>query len=140
MPYTPNYNLEQPLGTDNYDVGVFNSNADIIDETLKAVEVTADAAAIIWHTSFMLNKDLWQGSGPYTQQVNVQGITAEMIPVADIVLSDDTPQMIKEENEYAKVSRYDTGNGTITVICAENKPEIDLTIQLLVNSNLKVVE
>ena len=32
---TPNYNLTKPLTTENYDVNVFNRNADIIDGTLK---------------------------------------------------------------------------------------------------------
>ncbi|WBK39611.1 hypothetical protein CB452P1_000027 [Clostridium phage CB452P1] len=32
---TPNYNLVKPLTSENYDVNVFNGNADIIDSTLK---------------------------------------------------------------------------------------------------------
>lgn len=32
--YTSNYNLEKPLVTERYDVGVFNGNADIIDTTM----------------------------------------------------------------------------------------------------------
>ena len=35
---TPNYNLVKPLTTENYDVNVFNGNADIIDTTLKSID------------------------------------------------------------------------------------------------------
>ncbi|HOR12276.1 MAG TPA: hypothetical protein PKX46_00010 [Clostridia bacterium] len=42
MAKTTNYELEKPAVTDYYDIGVFNSNADIIDTKIKAA---ADAAA-----------------------------------------------------------------------------------------------
>lgn len=35
---TPNYNLVKPLTTENYDVNIFNGNADIIDSTLKNID------------------------------------------------------------------------------------------------------
>lgn len=35
---TPNYNLVKPLQTENYDVDVFNGNADIIDSEFKKIE------------------------------------------------------------------------------------------------------
>lgn len=34
---TQNYNLVKPLTTENYDVNIFNGNADIIDSTLKNI-------------------------------------------------------------------------------------------------------
>lgn len=34
---TPNLNLIKPLVSENYDVGVFNSNADLIDSAVKSV-------------------------------------------------------------------------------------------------------
>lgn len=35
---TPNYNLTKPLQTENYNIDVFNNNADIIDTTLKNID------------------------------------------------------------------------------------------------------
>lgn len=35
--YTPNYNLKKPEGTENYNVGDFNGNMDIIDTQVKSV-------------------------------------------------------------------------------------------------------
>lgn len=35
---TPNYNLTKPLTTENYNIDVFNNNADIIDTALKNID------------------------------------------------------------------------------------------------------
>lgn len=36
---TPNYNLTKPLKTENYNIDVFNNNADIIDTALKIIDL-----------------------------------------------------------------------------------------------------
>ena len=38
--FTSKLNLEKPLGTENYDVGVFNSNADKIDDFAAAIDLS----------------------------------------------------------------------------------------------------
>lgn len=35
--FTPNYNLAKPIGTEQYDIGVHDSNYDIIDTAMKAI-------------------------------------------------------------------------------------------------------
>ncbi len=46
--YTPNLNLEKPLGSEYYNVGVFNRNADILDE---AVAAAAESGSNVFFAS-----------------------------------------------------------------------------------------
>ena len=46
--YTANYNLEKPLGSEYYNVGVFNENADKIDAALKAASESGSNVFFGW--------------------------------------------------------------------------------------------
>lgn len=45
---TPNYNLTKPLKTENYNIDVFNNNADIIDSVLKNIDSQMNEKANNW--------------------------------------------------------------------------------------------
>lgn len=76
----------------------------------------------------------WAGnSAPYTQTVSVEGIRATDRPIIDVSVSSTVATGIDEITQFGYISKAETGAGTITFSCYENKPNIDLTI------NIKVV-
>ena len=75
----------------------------------------------------------WTGeNAPYTQSIAVSGIKADDNPLVDIVLNDDIETAIKEQEEYSKISRIQTSDGSILITCFEEKPEVEMKIQLKV--------
>lgn len=74
----------------------------------------------------------WSASAPYTQTVSVSGILSTDTPVADVVLNVVTSTAMSQISAWMCVSKIETANGSITATCLENKPEIDIPIQLKV--------
>jgi len=74
----------------------------------------------------------WTGSGPYTQTVTVNGILASDNPIVDIVLSNTLATAKSQAIEWVKVSKITTENNSITIRCDNEKPIIQLPIQLKV--------
>lgn len=75
----------------------------------------------------------WTGdAAPYTQTVTVTWITAAMNPLVDVVLSDDTETALAQLEGWGYVSSIVTGAGNITARCLEDKPTVDIEIQLKV--------
>lgn len=72
----------------------------------------------------------WSSSAPYTQTVNVAGVTASINPRIDIIVSDGVSLGIKEEAAFACVTRGITGDGTLTLYCYEEKPTVDMNIMI----------
>lgn len=74
--------------------------------------------------------------GGYSQIISVKGITAEHNPVVDIILDDDVDTAKEQIEAWTCVSRITTGNDFITVYCYEEKPSVEINIQLLCVSGL----
>ena len=74
----------------------------------------------------------WSGSGPYTQTVNISGITSDMVPVVDVVLSSTSSTAKNQLAAWACVGKIVTNNGSITATCYDEKPATSIPIQLLV--------
>ena len=76
----------------------------------------------------------WQGSqAPYTQTVTVEGMTGDWkagqpaaVPEEDQTL--DQKILIREALGY--ISQIQSGEGSLTVTCYEEKPETNLTIRI----------
>lgn len=83
------------------------------------------------HFTATLNKSNWSSSEPYTQTVTVTGITSDMQPIIDIVLSATLAVAKEEETNWAYVSKIETGTGEITATCNSSKPLVDLNIRLM---------
>ena len=81
-------------------------------------------------TEVTLTADGWQGEGPYTQIVAVEGILATDRPHYGVVYS---AAWEAEKEAFAVVDDLDTAENSLTFICYEEKPDADLTIQLEVN-------
>ena len=75
----------------------------------------------------------WTGTGPYTQELTIQGIIADSQPVIDYDFSGATTSNIDTLlDEYNKVNRFVTGTNKITAYCYGNKPTVDVPINILV--------
>ena len=204
MTETTNYKLRKPEPNENYDVGDFNRNVDIIDSELKEREdgEVALEAALTSHAQRITQNETditdletskadkiltgytnpstggalaptdtvnealgkleanldaaeadiaaldagkaetatytitltaagWQGAAaPYTQTVAVAGILVTDTPHYTAVYSGTNDQKIAQQEAWSMVSEDSTANGSITFVCFEDKPEVDLALQL----------
>lgn len=74
----------------------------------------------------------WSSSAPYTQTVSVSGILSTDTPIADVVLDVVTSTAMTQISAWMCISSIETVDGSITATCFEDKPEIDIPIQLKV--------
>lgn len=74
----------------------------------------------------------WSSSAPYTQTLNISGILADDVPIVDVVLSSTSSTALSQLEAWSCVSKIETAAGSITATCFEEKPTIDLPIQLKV--------
>lgn len=75
----------------------------------------------------------WEGtSAPYTQTITVQGIKASDTPVVGPIYSNDLQTALLQQAAWTKISKIVTDVNKIIVICFEEKPDIDIPIQIKV--------
>ena len=73
----------------------------------------------------------WTGSeAPYTQTVTVNGITAALNPIIDIIISSTVETGLEEQKQYGYITRAITNENSITFYCYKTKPTIDLNIMV----------
>lgn len=92
-----------------------------VDDTVANTHLTATVT---------LSASGWSGSGPYTQSVSIPGILATDQPHFGPVYSANWEA---EKEAFALVDDLDTAAGIVTFTCFEEKPGINLTVQLEVN-------
>lgn len=75
----------------------------------------------------------WVGTAaPYTQKVFLDGITATTNAVAEPEHKSDLSEELAVLKAAARISYYKQGDGFFEAVCAKEKPEIDLIINLLI--------
>lgn len=106
--------IKDTLGEDAA-VGLYNKITELanIVSQIPIVKVYTFNAVIIY---------AWEGNGPYTQTVSVPGILATDNPVVDLMLSSDIVTARLELESWEAISKIETANNSITVICLNNKP------------------
>lgn len=75
----------------------------------------------------------WSDAAPYTQTIAVEGILNTDRPHWGIVYSEDADTALAEKEAFALVDKLNTADGSVTFTAFEEKPEIDMTIQMEVN-------
>lgn len=76
----------------------------------------------------------WVGSSPpYSQAVSISGILQSDMPHIGPVYSDNAETALAEKEAWPLVSSGIASDGMITFRCFEDKPEVDIAIQVEVN-------
>lgn len=82
------------------------------------------------YTGTLLAADWVGDTAPYTQTLNIEGITENLYPNVDIVVSDDVSVGTTEINEWWKITKITTGENIVTAMCYEQKPTVDINIKI----------
>lgn len=81
----------------------------------------------------MLPASGWSSTAPFTQTVAVEGILATDQPHISPVYSTTLATAISQKENWAMVCKAVTANGSITFTCFEDKPTVNIPVQLEVN-------
>lgn len=118
-----------------------NQNTLDIEQTSLALENGLKKAELDLESGLSSLKDVkyatfpaagWSASAPYTQTVNVAGITAADTPIVSLYLSAglSAADVKAKAKAFGYVDRAVTGNGTITVHCYNSKPDVEFQIAI----------
>lgn len=107
-----------------------SSTTDVMSQNIVTTELNSKATTALYTGT--LTSSGWTSAAPYTQTVNVSGILATDVPIVDLVLSSTTSTAISQTEAWSCVSKIETAAGSITATCLEEKPAIDIPIQLKV--------
>lgn len=80
-----------------------------------------------------LTADGWTGAGPYVQTLPLEGILSTDRPHFGAVYDADLGMNLARKEGFALVDDLDTGDGTVTFTCFEEKPTVSIPIQMEVN-------
>lgn len=98
-----------------------------------ATKAYVDAAGSgVQYLQLTLTAEGWSGvdGGPYIQQIYRSGITAEDRPHFGLVFTGDREARLAQKEDWAKVDDLDTEGNYLTFTCLQEKPSVDLTVQL----------
>lgn len=118
------------------------ATANYAQTTADNAQAAADAAernAIIYAASLhfvkqiTIPKGVWTGTAPYTVTMQVNDILASDTPHYSVVYSSDAATRLLEKESFAMIDDLETGKNSVTFTCFEERPEVNLTIQLEVN-------
>lgn len=98
-------------------------------EELAAVNDGSLFAVVIEDTA-TLPASGWSDTAPYTQTVDAPRMAALYEPIADIVLTGTAEDKAAQLEAWSAISEIETDAGTITAVCLEDRPEIDINIRL----------
>ena len=79
---------------------------------------------------FTLLASDWSDSIPYTQTVQVEGITEKINPIFNVVISDDISIGLEEQKSFGCITKAVTSDKAITAYCYQSKPTVDLNIMV----------
>jgi hypothetical protein len=92
------------------------------------------ADSLTFHRKVTLTASGWVGDkAPYTQTIEVDGITKDDEPHYGPVYDADMNIRQAQKEAFNEVNDLDTADGSVTFTCDEDKPLVDLQIQLEVN-------
>lgn len=102
------------------------------DTGIVAEGVTTISTTSVTYTG-TLSIDGWVGdTAPYTQDVTISGITSDLSPFIDLIVSDDVATSDKEISQWSYITKATTGDNVITFRCNKTKPNIELNFKVKV--------
>ena len=102
------------------------------DTGIVAEGVTTISTTSVTYTG-TLSIDGWIGdTAPYTQDVEISGITSDLSPFIDLIVSDDVATSDKEMTQWSYITKATTGDNIITFRCNKTKPTIELNFKVKV--------
>ena len=103
-----------------------------VDTGIIAEGVTTISSTSVTYTG-TLSIDGWVGdTAPYTQDVTISGITSDLSPFIDLIVSDDVATSDKEISQWSYITKATTGDNIITFRCNKTKPTIELNFKVKV--------
>jgi hypothetical protein len=123
-------------GSDASIVSFDSTNAKNLDAknaqaAIEALNLKAESKANVQTLTATISASAFEGtSAPYTQKVEVDGILATDTPDVGAVLDDDLDTAIRQREAFGGISNIRTGDGYLTVFCYEDKPLVDIPIQI----------
>lgn len=95
------------------------------------IKTSLISASNYYHVTFKASN--WSASAPYTQTVSVTGIKESDYPIIDV----DSSVISSDENgdylgSWALIGRVSTANGSVTAYCYQEKPEVDISVNIVV--------
>lgn len=110
------------------DVAMAPLNADTLGGQLPSYYAKAPI-----HKTLTISASGWSSGVPYTQTISVSGILATDNPHISPMYSDNLETALAQKEAWAMVSRGKTAVNAITFFCFEDKPEVDIPVQIEVN-------
>lgn len=102
------------------------------DTGIIAEGITTISTTSITYTG-TLSVDGWVGdSAPYTQDIEIIGITSDLSPFIDLIVSDDITTSDEEITQWSCVTKATTGDNIIRFRCNNTKPTIELNFKIKV--------
>ena len=76
----------------------------------------------------------WEGdAAPYTQRIGIEGILSTDTPHYGAVYDEDQDTRLAQKEAFAMVDDLDTEDGAVIFICFDDKPDVNIPIQMEVN-------
>lgn len=129
---TKKLGLTKPDLEDNVSIEKFNENFDKIDALGDLIPLKEQVNKLKFVT-LTLGNNSWSGSAPYTQTVNVSGMTEDWIPgIPTIVLgsSVDVSTLLAATEALGCIKMIASAAGTLTFTAPEDKPGVSLTLRV----------
>lgn len=91
-----------------------------------------DSKRKVFNTTLTTND--WEGdSAPYTQTIGIEGILETDRPHYSAVYDSDQETRLAQKEAFAMVDDLETADGSVTFTCFEDKPAVNIPIQMEVN-------
>lgn len=90
--------------------------------------------SLTFNKNVTLDASKWVGdNAPYTQSIDLEEILETDTPRYGPVYSGDLNTKIAQKEAFALVDDLDTADGSVTFTCFDDKPEVNVTVQLEVH-------
>ena len=125
---------------------MYQGAADIIDyDDSNAVNLTSDnaqdaitkvnnkveaKASTLTLTTTIVASAFVGSTAPYTQRIELDKVKSTDNPLVGVIFSNNTETALAQQDSWSSVSRIQTGDGFIIVSCYEDKPTVNIPIQI----------